>query len=220
MAECFAFLCGRAHAPGDRVGIFSENNPFSVATYLGIIRADLVAVPFQTEMSEASFTKIVADAGIRRIFVSKRLASASRPWAEKAGVECVEESADYRGRRTEVRRQKATDKSPGTQVGGQRLAFIPQPSTLEEQTTLHAPLPSLHASVSTPLATLLFTSGPPAVAKGVMITHRNIECNTRDIVSYMGLTDADRVMVVLPFSLLLRFVSAPYAFVGGRVGGA
>jgi long-chain acyl-CoA synthetase len=32
-----------------------------------------------------------------------------------------------------------------------------------------------------------------------MITHRNIECNTRDIIDYMGLTAADRCMVVLPF---------------------
>jgi long-chain acyl-CoA synthetase len=33
----------------------------------------------------------------------------------------------------------------------------------------------------------------------VMVSHRNIETNTRDIVAYMGLTSADRVMVVLPF---------------------
>jgi len=32
-----------------------------------------------------------------------------------------------------------------------------------------------------------------------MVTHRNIESNTRDIVEYMGLSPADRAMVVLPF---------------------
>lgn len=49
------------------------------------------------------------------------------------------------------------------------------------------------------LATLMFTSGSTGEPKGVMVSHRNIECNTRDIVSYLGLTCEDRVMVVLPF---------------------
>lgn len=49
------------------------------------------------------------------------------------------------------------------------------------------------------LAALMFTSGSTGKAKGVMVSHRNIECNTRDIVSYVGLTCEDRVMVVLPF---------------------
>ena len=49
------------------------------------------------------------------------------------------------------------------------------------------------------LAALMFTSGSTGVPKAVMITHRNIECNSCDIISYMGLNAADRAMVVLPF---------------------
>ena len=45
-------LLARGHLKGDRVGLFSENNPFFVAAYLGIIRAGLVAVPFQTERTQ------------------------------------------------------------------------------------------------------------------------------------------------------------------------
>lgn len=49
------------------------------------------------------------------------------------------------------------------------------------------------------LAALIFTSGSTGVPKGVMVSHRNIAVNSQDIIGYLGLTAADRAMVVLPF---------------------
>ena len=49
------------------------------------------------------------------------------------------------------------------------------------------------------LAAVMLTSGSTGESKGVMVTHRNIEANSRDIITYLGLGPGDRTMTVLPF---------------------
>ena len=162
VARLASGLLARGHVPGDRVGLWSENSPFFVAAYLAIIRAGLVAVPFQTELPAESAARIVRDAGLRELFVSKRFTAQVQAWAKAAGVTLLPET-------------------------GQR-AFEGEPA---------AAFPAVEPASA--LAALMFTSGSTGVPKGVMITHRNIETNTRDIVAYMGLSPSDRGMVVLPF---------------------
>lgn len=154
-------LLNRGRVKGDRVGLWSENSAFFIASYLGIIRAGLVAVPFQLDLPQEIFEKIVRDAGIADLFVSKRFLNRLRPWAEKMGVTLLSETV--------------LDELP-----------IDPMTTLPEIDPRHD------------LAALMFTSGSTGVPKGVMVSHRNIECNTRDIIAYMGLSATDRAMVVLP----------------------
>ena len=162
VAQLAAGLLARGRSKGDRVGIWSENSAFFVLTYLAVIRAGLVAVPFQTELPADTFAKILADAGIQDLFVSKRFVSRVRPWGEAAGA-----------------------------------AILAEGELQELLSAAVRPMPLIEPARD--LAALMFTSGSTGSPKGVMVTHRNIECNGQDIVSYMALKPDDRVMVVLPF---------------------
>jgi len=48
-------------------------------------------------------------------------------------------------------------------------------------------------------AEIIFTSGSTGIPKGVMISHKNLKANTESIITYLKLSQNDRMLVVLPF---------------------
>ena len=156
------FLLDRGRAKGERVGLLAENGAFFVAAYLGIIRAGLVAVPLQTELTPQALAQIASDSGMRELLVSQRLVAKARALTTAAHIPFLIE----------------VDLSNSSAPESGLIAEIDQ---------------------AVDLAALMFTSGSTGSPKGVMITHRNIECNSLDILSYLGLSSEDRAMVVLPF---------------------
>ena len=49
------------------------------------------------------------------------------------------------------------------------------------------------------LAAITYTSGTTGAPKGVMLSHGNLAANAASIIEYLGLTAADRALVLLPF---------------------
>jgi len=50
------------------------------------------------------------------------------------------------------------------------------------------------------LAAILYTSGSTGKPKGVMLSHANLMAGATIVSTYLGITDSDRILAVLPFS--------------------
>jgi long-chain acyl-CoA synthetase len=166
----------RAHGvtAGDRVVIALDNGAEMVAAYFGAMKAGAIAVPLP--------------AGPR----SDRLPAAL----------------------TDCTPHLALIDEPTARVLGPRGVFAEVPHVLVHgAVAAAAPFVSLAAALATcpdsaiedlgsdsDLAAIIYTSGSTGEPRGVMLTHRNFSANTQSIVQYLGLTAADRVMCVLPFS--------------------
>jgi len=56
--------------------------------------------------------------------------------------------------------------------------------------------------VGSDVAQIVYTSGSTGLAKGVTVSHANLWAATRAVVSYLGITGADRIASLLPFSFV------------------
>lgn len=159
---------------GDRVVIALDNGVELVAAYFGALKAGAVAVPLQ--------------GGPR----SDRLLAALADCAPRAAI------VDDATTRSAAHRQALTQ-LPAVFVsasGAEREPLFPEfHRSLESQNDGLVPV----RRIDLDLAAIIYTSGSTGEPRGVMLTHRNFVANARSIVSYLGLTQTDRVMCVLPF---------------------
>lgn len=60
--------------------------------------------------------------------------------------------------------------------------------------------PNVARRMSTDLAMIIYTSGSTGMPKGVMLSNNNILAGARSVARYLGLTQDDRLLSVLPYS--------------------
>ena len=158
---------------GDRVILVSENTFFWVATYLGVLKAGRVCVPLPSALSPGDLDYILE-------ITEARFAFLQRGFAVRNGS---------RFRQTIL----VTDSEADPAGGQHALSF----AELRSRDALpDSVLPLVNPD---DLAALMFTSGSTGRPRGVMVSHANIMANTESIVQYLGLTENDRIMTVLPF---------------------
>src|SRR5437588_2783860 len=88
---------------------------------------------------------------------------------------------------------------------GRLLTRQPRPLDAEATPLLVETLPPAASlepveRVGSDVAELIYTSGSTGLPKGVTLSHANLWAGTRAVIGYLGITSADRIASLLPFS--------------------
>lgn len=156
---------------GTRCAILANNGPRWVATYLGILAAGCVAVPFDTAFSSDQVAKLLLDSGADFIFVDPKHLPIVREALKKAPVKPV------------LLHAIEGENLPGFDA---MLATGPGDFHAREVD-------------SREMAAILYTSGTTSDPKGVMLTHGSIEAEAEGafhLIPDLGTQDA--LLGILP----------------------
>ncbi|MEH0628415.1 AMP-binding protein [Streptomyces stelliscabiei] len=177
-ADCGAEgLAGAGIAPGDVVAVMSHNQPrFAVAVH-AVLRAGAVVSPLNPVLTVEEIVKQLTDSHARALVVAQ-------PFEEKAA-----EAA----RRAGVRQMFVIGPHP-EQGSWDLLVAGGEPTP-----------PALTASPAEALAALPYSSGTTGMAKGVMLTHRNLVANLQQLARCWQLTEDDVLCGALPFFHIYGF---------------
>jgi len=173
IAGAAAGLAARAPARGARVVLLLRNSPQYVALYYGALAAGLVAVPLNTQERASVLMQ-----QIEHCDASILVGATDHPeWpalsaAVASSGRTVIQVAPRDGEDALQQFLRDVDGTDGA------MPAFPEPQEL---------------------ASIIYTSGTTGRPKGVMLSHANLAVNASGIVSYLGLTPADRGLCVLPF---------------------
>lgn len=181
-----AHLAAAGIGDGDRVMVALPNTFATVAASLALQHVGAVPVEVNREWSPEALAAIAAQARVRQAFVWGRDA---RAWGRVLAVAALERIWCVHG---------------GPLPERMRADLGPTPATLliedgRVDPALPEPAPAVRPALSPEApAVILYTSGSTGRPRGVVQSHRNIDANSRSIVEYLGLTEADRALLILP----------------------
>ncbi|HNR22883.1 MAG TPA: class I adenylate-forming enzyme family protein [Steroidobacteraceae bacterium] len=163
--------------PGDRVALLIENSIDYVIAYYAALQAGGVAVGLNTAMRGPELARNVAHCAATAL-----IAMPGHPELPGVIAAC--------GTLRQVVTTPATGparKAPDGAVAWHEWMAAADDADVPETIEPQAP------------ASIIYTSGTTGDPRGVTLSHRNLVANTLSILEYLGLTEADRIVNVLPF---------------------
>ncbi|MDN5930748.1 MAG: AMP-binding protein [Pseudonocardia sp.] len=166
-----AALAERGIAKGDVVGIFAPNTPYYAAVFHGILRANAIVSSANSLYSPGELAHQLQDSGAKLLFTVSPFLDRAAAAVEQAGL-----PADS------VIVLDAAEGYPSLRDLLGSTAAVPAQDTLATDT-----------------AVLPYSSGTTGLAKGVILTHRNLVANLLQLDAMGNVTTETRILAVLPF---------------------
>jgi acyl-CoA ligase (AMP-forming) (exosortase A-associated) len=163
---------------GDRVGIFLDPSVEQVLSIFGVSHAAGVFVPINGLLFPDQVAHIARDCGMTALITSgSRLSTLSGALKDVPSL------------------QLAAVVDDGTLVDSHLPCHA-----FESWSGNPAPEGGTDLSIDKDLAAILYTSGSTGKPKGVMLSHAQIMAGSSIVSTYLQITDADRILAILPFS--------------------
>jgi len=162
----------------ERVGIYLEASVPQVVSIFSVSRAEAVYVPINALLHAEQVVHIARDCGMKALVTTAaKLKSLAELLAQVPSLEFL------------------------ILVGEEELPETCIPVYRYEEFCNEAPSTGWpETTIEKDLAAILYTSGSTGKPKGVMLSHANVVAGSRIVSTYLGITEAERILAVLPFS--------------------
>jgi long-chain acyl-CoA synthetase len=186
-------LAAHGFVPGDRLAVYTQNNPAFVVALLGAWKAGGAAVAINPMNKARELTYLLADSGASALLCLDELYESVARDVVRSGegvqvhtvITCS--PLDWQAR---------NDARLFPDAGKQRpLGTFDLLEMLDEYAGRH---PNAPAPKTDDVAILTYTSGTTGVPKGAMNTHANLTFNSQTYRDWMGITPEDSVLGVAP----------------------
>jgi long-chain acyl-CoA synthetase len=165
---------------GDRVAIMAENSVEVVVSVFGVLKAGGVFVVVNPTTKPGKLSYILGDCQVRAMVAHERVARFVVP--ALADSPSVATTVWVGG----------IPSLNGTGSGPNAVAY--------DEAVAGDAVPADPGSIDADLAALIYTSGSTGLAKGVMLTHRNLVHNSWSVATYLDYRPDDVVACILPLS--------------------
>jgi acyl-CoA ligase (AMP-forming) (exosortase A-associated) len=163
---------------GERVGIYLDASIPQALSIFGVSRAGGVYVPINSLLFPDQVAHIARDCGMKGLITTReKLGSLSGVIKDIPSLDFLVLVGDG----------EAVDVPLAVHEFDAMCALTPSPSWRDW-------------GISKDLAAILYTSGSTGKPKGVMLSHAQVMAGSSIVSAYLGITERDRILAVLPFS--------------------
>jgi len=187
-------LAGLGLGRQDRVAVYLNKRPETVAAIFGTALAGGGFVPVNPLLKPAQVGHILRDSGATTL-----VTSADRLSALQGEIDAA----------PQLRHLVLADATPAAAPARPDVTVVGWPELLANGGSTG------HRVIDLDMAAILYTSGSTGRPKGVVLSHRNMVTGARSVAQYLENVPGDRLLAVLPFSFDYGFSQLTTAFLVG-----